>query len=102
MEDPSQHGWSIGYGIGGTLVALLFMWPEECLTVGPLPVPVEWNALGEAQGQIECTSYLGLSTMELDQAQTFFAAVLVGCLFAGAFEVYAWLKRRNSAQPQPQ
>lgn len=94
MDSAENHGWTFGFGFGGALATLLLSVPRECVQQGAGgPVLVEWNALDEATGDIQCTSHVGLPTYQLDQLEAFVAAVVVGVVLGGLWELYLLLQR---------
>lgn len=87
MSEPENHGWTVGYGLGGAAVAALYAWKAECTTGGSI-------------GQVQCTNYLGLPTKDLNQLETLIAAVFFGSLFALGYEAYLWYKRKHAPPAQ--
>ena len=97
MDDSQNHGWSLGFAFGGFVAALLFWVTADCVRPGPFGAErVEWSALDEATGAIACTNAFGWSTYELNQLETFLAAVLVGAVLGGLWEVLSLYRRSTS------
>jgi len=94
VDNAENHGWTFGFAFGGAIATLLLTVPRDCVKQGlGGPVPVEWNAIDEATGNIECTSYVGLPTYQLDQLEAFIAAVIVGIVLGGLWELHLLLQR---------
>lgn len=94
-----NHGWSIGWGFGGLIAALLFYWPASCVGQGLFGgQSVEYDSAKEFTEQIQCTNVFGRPRVELDQLQTFFASVACGALLGVLYEGYLWW-RRSQAPP---
>lgn len=97
-----NHGWTIGWALGGLVAGLLFSWPANCISEGSFGAQrVEYSSGAELAGQIECTNVLGMSRVtELDQFDTAIASVVLGVLLGAIYEVYLWWRRSQSANAE--
>lgn len=81
MSDEAETAFAFWTApIGGLLISVLFTLPKEC--TGSI-----------VANNRQCTSYLGLRTMVLDQASSLVLGVVVGAACWGLVTAYKYVNR---------